>query len=191
VAGDRWARVEALFHEARELPAAEVEAFLERQCGDAETLAEVRSLLGHRAPGFLRSGGGLPEPPPPSVEERDRSPSDAPRVDGYEVLATLGEGGMGAVYLAEQLAPARRRVALKVIRTGIESREVIARFEVERQALALMSHRHIAQIYDAGTTRDGRPYFAMEHVPGVPITALCDEPLPAASSIRGCHGRCS
>ncbi len=93
----------------------------------------------------------------------------------YRVLDVLGEGGMGIVYLAEQERPLRRRVALKVIKVGLDTRAVIARFESERQALALMDHPHIAQLYDAGASEDGRPYFAMEHVPGIAITEYCDK----------------
>jgi serine/threonine protein kinase len=96
------------------------------------------------------------------------------RVGPYKVLEWLGEGGMGDVYLAEQEHPFRRRVALKVIKLGMETREVVARFEAERQALALMDHPCIAQVYDAGATAEGRPYFAMEYVAGIPITDYCD-----------------
>ncbi len=92
----------------------------------------------------------------------------------YRILEALGEGGMGVVYLAEQTGPIRRRVALKVIKPGMDSRAVIARFESERQALALMDHPGVARVFDAGTTREGRPYFAMEHVAGVAITEHCD-----------------
>ncbi len=92
----------------------------------------------------------------------------------YKILDTLGEGGMGVVYLAEQQEPIRRRVALKVIKLGMDTREVVARFESERQALALMDHPNIAKVFDAGVGDDGRPYFAMEHVPGVRITDYCD-----------------
>jgi len=92
----------------------------------------------------------------------------------YRIVDTLGEGGMGLVYLAEQEAPIRRRVALKVIRLGMATGDVVARFEAERQALALMDHPGIASVLDAGTTADGRPYFAMEYAPGLPITEYCD-----------------
>ena len=92
----------------------------------------------------------------------------------YKILERIGEGGMGIVYLAEQSKPLRRRVALKVIKPGMDSKTVIARFEAERQALALMDHPGVARIFDAGTTDQGRPYFAMEHVAGVPITEHCD-----------------
>jgi serine/threonine protein kinase len=90
------------------------------------------------------------------------------------LLSLVSEGGMGIVYLAEQKQPIRRRVALKVIKPGMDSKRVIARFESERQALALMNHPNIAQVYDAGTTESGRPYFAMEYVKGVSITEHCD-----------------
>jgi non-specific serine/threonine protein kinase/serine/threonine-protein kinase len=92
----------------------------------------------------------------------------------YRLLETLGEGGMGIVYLAEQQAPVRRTVALKLIKLGMDTKQVIARFESERQALAMMSHPNVAKALDAGVTTDGRPYFVMEHVPGVPITEYCD-----------------
>ena len=93
----------------------------------------------------------------------------------YRTLRVLGEGGMGIVYLAEQQEPIQRRVAVKVIKLGMDSKEVIARFESERQALALMDHRNIARVLDAGTSQSGRPYFVMEYVPGIPITDYCDQ----------------
>ena len=88
------------------------------------------------------------------------------RIGPYSILDVLGEGGMGVVYLAEQRKPMRRRVALKVIKLGMDTKEVVARFEAERQALALMNHPNIARVYDAGATDDGRPYFVMEAVEG-------------------------
>ena len=98
------------------------------------------------------------------------------RVAGrYKLLQQIGEGGMGAVYMAEQTEPVRRRVALKIIKPGMDCRQVIARFEAERQALAMMDHQNIARVLDAGTTESGRPYFVMELVHGVPITQFCDE----------------
>src|SRR6185369_287044 len=93
----------------------------------------------------------------------------------YRVLKRLGEGGMGIVYQAEQQDALRRIVAVKVIRSGLDSREVITRFELERQALTLMNHPNVAQVFDAGTAADGRPFFAMEFVDGIPITTFCDE----------------
>jgi serine/threonine protein kinase len=95
----------------------------------------------------------------------------------YHTIGVLGEGGMGIVYLAEQHEPVRRRVALKVLKSGEAGSQVLARFASESQALALMDHPNIARIYDAGTTANGRPYFAMEYVPGIPITDYCDRNL--------------
>src|SRR5512139_953486 len=92
----------------------------------------------------------------------------------YRLLQRLGEGGMGEVWLAEQTEPVRREVALKVIKAGMDSAQVVARFEAERQALALMDHPTIATVFDGGTTPQGRPYFAMEYVKGEPITHYCD-----------------
>jgi serine/threonine protein kinase len=92
----------------------------------------------------------------------------------YKLLQEIGEGGMGVVYMAEQEKPVRRRVALKIIKPGMDTAQVIARFEAERQALALMDHQHIAKVLDAGATETGRPYFVMELVRGVPITEYCD-----------------
>src|SRR5262249_45475156 len=99
----------------------------------------------------------------------------------YKLLQQIGEGGMGVVYMAEQEQPIRRRVALKIIKPGMDSAQVIARFEAERQALALTDHQNIAKVLDAETTESGRPYFVMELVHGVPITQYCD---PLASGWR-------
>jgi serine/threonine protein kinase/tetratricopeptide (TPR) repeat protein len=107
--------------------------------------------------------------PPPSVE------GPGARIGPYRLRRKLGEGGMGAVYLAEQERPVRRRVALKIIKPGMDTEQVIARFEAERQALAMMDHPNIAKVLDAGMADSGRPYFVMELVEGVPITAYCDE----------------
>src|ERR1700684_3726607 len=93
----------------------------------------------------------------------------------YHLLQKIGEGGMGEVWLAEQKEPVRRRVAVKVIKAGMNTREVIARFESERQALALMDHPAIAKVLDAGSSADGIPYFVMEYVAGVPLTDYCDK----------------
>ena len=93
----------------------------------------------------------------------------------YKVLQPIGEGGCGVVYMAEQEEPVRRRVALKVIKLGMDTKQVIARFEAERQALALMDHPNIAKVFDAGATETGRPYFVMELVKGIPVTRYCDE----------------
>src|ERR1700723_508847 len=103
------------------------------------------------------------------------SESDAGAVIGrYHLLQKIGAGGMGEVWLAEQKEPVRRRVAVKLIKAGMDTREVVARFESERQALALMDHPVIAKVFDAGATPEGRPYFVMEYVAGLPITTYCD-----------------
>ena len=93
----------------------------------------------------------------------------------YKLLQKIGEGGMGVVYMAEQREPVIRKVALKIIKLGMDTKQVIARFEAERQALALMDHPNIAKVLDGGATESGRPYFVMELVPGLPITQFCDE----------------
>src|SRR3954469_4337788 len=101
-------------------------------------------------------------------------PGDTPqRVGPYRILRKIGEGGMGVVYEAQQETPVRRTVALKLIKWGMHTREVLARFDSERQALALMNHPNIARVYDAGATAEGHPYFAMEYVQGIPITEYC------------------
>src|SRR5262249_12173259 len=106
-------------------------------------------------------------------------------IDRYKLLVKLGEGGFGVVYVAEQKEPVRRRVALKIIKLGMDTKQVIARFEAERQALALMEHPNIAKVLDAGATKTGRPYFVMELVRGVPITKFCDENrLPIAERLK-------
>jgi WD40 repeat protein/serine/threonine protein kinase len=123
----------------------------------------------------LERGAPGPQDDIPTAAGREASPAEAHgRIGPYKLLAVLGSGGMGDVYLAEQETPMRRRVAVKVIKRGMDSKEVIARFESERQALALMSHPSIARVLDAGSTEDGRPFFVMEHVAGVWITEYCD-----------------
>ncbi len=110
------------------------------------------------------------------VKDKKDRPEGLPLTIGpYRILDTLGEGGMGAVFLAEQSEPVKRKVALKIIKPGMDNREVLARFESERQALALLSHPNIAQILDAGATENGQPYFAMEYVDGIPIDAYCNQ----------------
>ena len=101
-------------------------------------------------------------------------PARPERVGPYRILDVLGEGGMGTVYLAEQEAPVRRRVALKVVKLGMDSKAVLRRFEVERQALAVMNHDAIARVFDGGATERGQPYFVMEYAPGTPLTTYCD-----------------
>ncbi len=111
----------------------------------------------------------------PTVSAQTFLEQPGQQIGRYKLLSVLGEGGMGIVYLAEQERPVKRQVALKVIKPGMDSKRVVARFEAEQQALALMEHPHVARVHDAGLTPSGRPYFVMEHVKGVPITAYCDK----------------
>ncbi len=118
----------------------------------------------------LEGGGGSSSTLGFSAGEDDAGSQVGP----YRLIEKLGEGGFGVVYLAEQSEPVRRRVAVKIVKLGMDTREVLARFEAERQALAMMDHPHVAKVLDAGVTARGRPYFAMEYVPGLPITEYCD-----------------
>jgi serine/threonine protein kinase len=160
---------EGLFHAARRLHSAqERSAYLRGACGDDAALrGRVEELL--RAYDEERSLGGVRLGP-----TAEAMPQPGTLVGRYRLLEQIGEGGFGVVFMAEQQHPVRRRVALKVIKPGMDTRQVIARFEAERQALALMDHLNIAKVLDAGATDAGRPYFVMELVRGVPITDYCD-----------------
>jgi eukaryotic-like serine/threonine-protein kinase len=114
-------------------------------------------------------------PEDPTLRMEFPAPAYGNAIGPYRLIQPIGQGGMGEVWLAEQREPVRRRVAIKLIKVGMDTREVVARFESERQALALMDHPAIAKVFDAGSTPDGRPYFAMEYVRGIPITAYCDK----------------
>jgi serine/threonine protein kinase/Flp pilus assembly protein TadD len=149
-------------------------AYLEAQCqGSSQLRREVEELLGHagRLGRFME--GELPGQALTELNPVVEKPGT--RIGPYKLLQEIGEGGMGVVYLAEQTEPVERRVALKIIKPGMDSRQVVARFEAERQALALMDHPNIAKVLDAGTTSAGRPYFVMELVNGIPVTQFCDE----------------
>src|SRR5215472_4817124 len=165
-----------LFTEAVQLAMGERIAFLNRACGDDTDLRhriEVLLQFNERAGHFLET------PPTQSLSEvrakvtAGEKPGD--HVDRYKLLQQIGEGGCGIVFMAEQETPVRRRVALKIIKPGMDTKSVIARFEAERQALALMDHPNIAKIFDAGATQSGRPFFVMELIHGVKITDYCDE----------------
>jgi serine/threonine protein kinase len=183
---------ESLFTAALEIPQpAEREAFLNRACADDPALLDrVKRLLDADAQservfaGCISSASHLQDDQPPLAGlETDERPgaelSDEERrharIARYKLLQRLGEGGCGVVYMAEQQEPVRRRVAVKVIKLGMDTKNVIARFEAERQALAMMEHPNIARVLDAGATETGRPYFVMELVRGVRITEFCDQ----------------
>jgi serine/threonine protein kinase/tetratricopeptide (TPR) repeat protein len=169
-------RVQAIFLEAAEQEsAAGRAALLDRQCGgDAELRRRVETLLrAHDAPGaFLESPAADPAETidEPSITERPGAV-----IGPYKLLEQIGEGGFGVVFMAEQTQPIRRKVALKVLKPGMDTRQIVGRFEAERQALAIMDHPNIAKVFDGGATPSGRPYFVMELVKGVPVTEYCDQ----------------
>ncbi len=161
------------------LPEAERLPFLEAECDDPELRSEI---LRAAAEGEADLDGFLEEPASFDIDSESLAeatePSPRPRPDAvgpYQVLETLGEGGMGVVYLVEQKQPVERRLALKLIRSSLPSAEIAARFAAERQAMARLSHPNIALMYEAGTTEDGFPYFAMEYVDGTAVIEYCDQ----------------
>ncbi len=199
---------ESIFLQALEkTAAAERDAYLAGVCGDDASLRRrVDELLRLHE----RAGSFLEKPPaelgftdaPPTVHADDAgatmSDGSGTAVGRYTLVRRLGEGGMGTVYLAEQREPVRRAVALKLIKRGMDSAQVLARFEAERQALALMDHPNIAKVLDGGAAEDGRPYFVMELVEGQPITNFCDAHkltlrerlelfLPVCRAVRHAH----
>ena len=157
-------------------------AYLEGVCrGDVELRRQVEGLLGAHD----RAGGFLEESVVQGPEEASIGEGPGTVVGRYKLLEEIGEGGFGRVFMAEQTEPVQRRVALKIIKAGMDTREVIARFEAERQALALMDHPNIARVLDAGATESGRPFFVMELVKGMPITDYCDQQhLPTAERLE-------
>ena len=159
---NRYEKAKDIFLEACNQPPEERSRFLSQACGgDDELRREVEILLAHD--------------PSSDFEKADDEPASSPgSIEKYRFIRRIGCGGMGDVWEAEQLSPVRRRVALKLIRSGIIGSGALARFEAERQALALMNHPNIATVFEAGTTDEGRPYFAMELVEGLPITEYCD-----------------
>jgi eukaryotic-like serine/threonine-protein kinase len=194
---ERFERASAIFLEASRLPPESIDAFLADRCaGDAELAAMVRQLLSADRQGTaFRTLAGELSPVHGKVREEladlptmlessssfgvDRYvelPVEAPgdQIGRYKLLELIGEGGFGRVWAAEQLEPVRRRVALKVIKVGMDTRQVVARFTQERQALAVMDHPNIAKVLDAGATTTGRPYFVMELCKGSSISAYCD-----------------
>jgi serine/threonine protein kinase len=170
---DKLAQV---FDAAAELSnAADRAAYLDAACGeDRQFRAEVEELLEHdqAASGFLSKGA---QATPDAVGEPPVREGPGTVVGPYKLLEQIGEGGFGVVFMAEQNRPVRRKVALKILKPGMDTRQVVARFEAERQALALMDHPNIAHVFDGGETSNGRPYFVMELVRGIPITEFCDD----------------
>ncbi len=150
-------------------------AYLDQACGANSSLrVHLEGLLAEQE----QLGSFLARPLASPV----LAPGNAPLSEGvgtkigpFKLLQQIGEGGMGVVYMAEQETPVRRKVALKIIKPGMDTRDIIARFEAERQALALMDHPNIAKVFDAGTTDSGLPYFVMELVKGIPIIDYCDQ----------------
>lgn len=171
---DQHADEERIFHVAREISNVDVrKEYLGDACGDDQLLRErVEALLAVHddEKSFLKTDPALE----PAVDN-SWNPKPGETIGPYKILQKIGEGGMGIVYMAEQEDPVKRKVALKITKAGMDTRRVMARFEAERQALALMEHPNIATVLDGGTTESGRPFFVMELVKGIPITRYADE----------------
>jgi eukaryotic-like serine/threonine-protein kinase len=163
---------ESIFSEALDMDSLQARAeYLENVCGsDSALRARVENLLRSHE----HAGSFLRNPPAATLEEPARE-RPGTVIGPYKLLEQIGEGGMGVVFMAEQSVPIQRKVAVKIIKPGMDTQQVIARFEAERQALALMDHPYIAKVLDAGTTASGRPYFVMELVRGMPVTEFCDQ----------------
>jgi eukaryotic-like serine/threonine-protein kinase len=175
--------LESIFFAALEKPSlAERRAYLDEACaGDADLCVRVERMLAAQADAgsFLESPASPPCPGEghlaATTAHRPIAEQPGTIIGPYKLLQQIGEGGMGVVFMAEQTEPIQRTVALKIIKPGMDTRQIIARFEAERQAVAMMDHPNIAKVLDAGTTDSGRPYFVMELVKGVPITKYCDD----------------
>ncbi len=171
-------REELLFGLALTKSASQRLEFLDRECGEDRAL---RTRLEALLAAHEQTEGVLAEPAPAAKATMKIEFADVPdeavgqKIGRYKMLEKIGEGGCGVVYVAEQTEPVRRRVALKVIKLGMDTKQVVARFEAERQALAMMDHPNIAKVLDAGATETGRPYFVMELVRGIRITDYCDQ----------------
>jgi serine/threonine protein kinase len=167
-APEQWRKVKEIVGAALEREPSQRDTFLDQACSQDEKLrAEVESLLAAHA-----DADGLSESPWATTVADPAG--DLKTIGPYRLIQPLGVGGMGQVWLAEQTKPVRRRVALKLIRAGMFDSVLVQRFQSERQSLAIMEHPAIAKVFDAGTTPEGQPYFAMEYVDGLPITDYCD-----------------
>ena len=194
---ERFARLREILLDLAPLTASERESYLDRACaGDLDLRREAESLLARGGedddlPAIIRTGGAARSfdlRPVAEWSPDDRLPE---HIGPYRVLGILGRGGMGVVYLAEQAEPLRREVAIKLVQPGFDQHSVLARFETERHALALMEHPGIARVLDAGAAADGRPYFVMEVVRGVPITEYCHaNALPISDRLQLFHMVC-
>ncbi len=171
--------------------------YLECECGgDSELRARVEALLRANAAAPLPAPGGAVVTPASGPVETKYFSDRIARVGvilagKYKLVEEIGAGGMGSVFMAQQTEPVKRAVAVKVIKAGMDSRAVLARFEAERQALAMMDHPNIAKVLDAGTTDGGRSFFVMELVKGTPITRYCDEHKLTRASVSSCSCRCA
>ncbi|HCO92895.1 MAG TPA: serine/threonine protein kinase, partial [Phycisphaerales bacterium] len=168
--------IEEIYHAALEKDAgSERSAYLGAACrGDATLRKQIEALLkaNDQAADFLENPGfGVDI----NLDESQLSEGPGTVISRYKLLEKIGEGGMAVVYMADQTEPIRRKVALKIIKLGMDTKSVIARFEAERQALAMMDHPNIAKVLDAGATETGRPYFVMELVTGISTTEYCDK----------------
>ena len=187
LASDANERAGIVFFQALRLPADQRPAFLEAECAEDSGLrTEVDGLMrDHEKAGSFLDGDATIFNRLKEEFGRLQHEVAGNRIGPYKLMEQLGEGGFGVVWVAEQEAPVRRRVALKILKPGMDTKEVIARFEQERQALAMMDHPHIAKVLDAGATALGRPFFVMELVRGIKITTYCDEAnLPTADRLR-------
>ena len=182
-------RLIEIFHQAQtRTPGPERDEFLTVACGgEAELLAHVRRLLrAHESAAEENFLSARAEVSPELQAELTRFKPEqvGDRIGPYKLREQIGEGGFGAVWVAEQEFPIRRTVALKIIKLGMDTTDVVARFEQERQALAMMDHPHIARVFEAGATELGRPFFVMELVRGIKITEYCDQAsLPTAQRL--------
>jgi serine/threonine protein kinase len=172
----RWERTKQILDEALKIAPEQRNSYLDSQCGeDTQLRAELKSLIAS----YEEAGSHFLDPALSQMFEiADSAEQDIhgqKMIGHYRLLQQIGKGGMGQVWLADQLEPVRRRVALKLIKTGMYDDDLLRRFQLERQSLAIMDHPSIAKILDAGATPEGQPYFVMEYVPGYPITDYCDQ----------------